>query len=122
MQQIKRGNSCLLHLSRSCKMNVKDLFIIEDVLTSNLMQTVHLYIEGTTTFAKAIMPTANGVWDSYLISGMAILVIVEDLEDRDNILEALVKALPQYKLTDYVITFFDESGEPQLLLNIKEDK
>ena len=101
-------------------MTIKDLFKLENYLASNCCVYQHMDDCKDVSFAEAIEPTDNGIWDSYHIKvEMVIVIFTEDKRDAYNTWKGIRELIPEL-LYDNNVIWYQANEEIRLAVFIGE--
>ena len=102
-------------------MNVKDLFKIEDFLSANDVVNVHIELGGKTMLKDAVGLSHYGIWDSYLLQGMIIVIFPEDEEDAECMYQGLLKHIPNLQYSSELLKYRTIDEDWQIIITVHEE-
>ena len=103
-------------------MTYKQLFKLEDFLSSNLCTFLHVEIEEETTFEKAFGKSHTCFWNEMIMQGLFIVVFAESNRDAITIYNEMVVQLSDIFATSAIFFDIDENGIFRLIIGVSETK
>ena len=99
-------------------MKYVDLFKLEDCLSSNLANIMHVEVEEETTYEKAFNVT--GPFKNLKAKGLFIVVFCEDEAEAIYLWNAINNAVQEFKFSNSMLQTKNEDGDYRLIIEVNE--
>lgn len=99
-------------------MKYGDLFKLEDCLSSNMAETMHVEVEEETTYEKAFNVT--GAFKNNKAKGLYIIVFCEDEAEAIYLWNAINHNLIEFKSDNSMLQTVGENGDYRLIIEVNE--
>ena len=103
-------------------MKYKQLFELEDFLSSNLCTYSHENIEEETTFENAFGKSQTAFFNEHIVQGLFIVVFAESVQDGVSLYNSMLLALPSLQEETSCFLDIDENGNLRLIIGVSETK
>ena len=104
-------------------MTYKELFKIEDFLSTNQCVTVHTEIEKESTFGEAFGRTFNEGLDDAKVQGLYIIIFPEDDDDASAMYKGLINLYLNKDFNSYFILYRDMlTADLRIAIEVNETK
>lgn len=99
-------------------MKYVDLFKLEDCLSSNLANIMHVEVEKETTYEKAFNVT--GPFNDMKAKGLYIVVFCEDEAEAIYLWNAIMNEVKEFKWSNSMLQTANENGDWKLIIEVNE--
>lgn len=99
-------------------MKYVDLFKLEDCLSSNLANIMHVEVEKETTYEKAF--NVAGPFKNLKAKGLFIVVFCEDEAEAIYLWNAINNAVQEFKFSNSMLQTKNEDGDYRLIIEVNE--
>lgn len=99
-------------------MKYVDFFNLEDALSSNLAEIIHVVVEEETTYEKAF--NVVGPFKNFMAKGLYIVVFCEDEVEADYLWNVIQKKSIQFKGDNSMLKTKNEDGDFKLIIEVNE--
>ena len=102
-------------------MTYYQLFRLADFLNANLANTVFCDIKEETRFSEAF-GNINPIVNDMKVKGLYIVVLPDDVEDRDNLLKGIKDYCKDIEYTSTMVYGVDEDDFDKIVIGVDETK
>lgn len=99
-------------------MKYVDLFKLEDCLSRNMAETIHVEVEEETTYEKAFNVT--GAFKNYKAKGLYIIIFCEDEAEEIYLWNSINRAMKEFKSDNSILQTGGENGDYRLIIEVNE--
>jgi hypothetical protein len=99
-------------------MKYRDLFELENHLSSNLAETIHVEVEKETTYEKAFNVT--GPFKDNKAKGLYIIVFCEDEAEAIYLWNVIKNTSIEFKEDNSMLQTISENGDYRLIIAVNE--
>lgn len=99
-------------------MKYVDLFKLEDCLSSNLAEIMHVEVEEKTTYEKAFNVT--GAFKNNKAKGLYIIVFCEDEAEANYLWNVIKHNFIEFKSNNSMLQTVGENGDYRLIIEVNE--
>ena len=103
-------------------MMYKQLFQLEDFLSEEGVNPIHIEIKESTTLEKAFGKSANPLFDDLKVQGLYIVVFPENDEDFDNLYEGIKNSCKDMQFYCSLFADRNEDGFYRIIIGVNETK
>lgn len=99
-------------------MKYVDLFKLENCLSSNLAESLHLEIEEEMTYEKAF--DVEGPFKDLKAKGLYIVVLCEDEAEAIYLWNAIMNEVIEFKWSNSMLQTVNKDGDYRLIIEVNE--
>lgn len=103
-------------------MMYKQLFQLEDFLSEEGVNPIHIEIKESSTLEKAFGKSANPLFDDLKVQGLYIVVFPENDEDFDNLYEGIKNSSKDMQFYCSLFADRNEDGFYRIIIGVNETK
>ena len=103
-------------------MTYKQLFLLEDFLSTAGVNPIHIEIEETSTLAEAFGKSANPLFDDLKVQGLYIAVYPEDDIDFAYLYEGIKNSSKDMQFYCSLFADRNEDGFHRIIIGVEETK
>lgn len=97
-----------------------ELFKLESFLVNSNMNLHQYNVVGSVPLSYLIGKTKYGIWDTYQVKGMWIVITIDEPLEANEIFQTLLEEFPKLPLENAIIMLENQNCEYKIVISVKE--